>query len=57
MDMKRQISTATSDFRQLIEAGYLYVDKTRYVHQMVRESLQNYFFISRPRRYGKSLFC
>ena len=24
---------------------------------MVRESLQNYFFISRPRRYGKSLFC
>ena len=55
--MKRQISTATSDFRQLIEAGYLYVDKTRYVHQMVRESLQNYFFISRPRRYGKSLFC
>ena len=57
MHMKRQISTATSDFRQLIEAGYLYVDKTRYVHQMVRESLQNYFFISRPRRYGKSLFC
>ena len=47
MHMKRQISTATSDFRQLIEAGYLYVDKTRYVHQMVRESLQNYFFISR----------
>ena len=46
--MKRQISTATSDFRQLIEAGYLYVDKTMYVHQMVRESLQNYFFISRP---------
>ena len=57
MHMKRQISTATSDFRQLIEAGYLYVDKTRYVHQMVKESLQNYFFISRPRRYGKSLFC
>ena len=57
MHMKRQISTATSDFRQLIEAGYLYVDKTRYVHQIVRESLQNYFFISRPRRYGKSLFC
>ena len=57
MDMKRQISTAASDFRQLIEAGYLYVDKTMYVHQMVRESLQNYFFISRPRRYGKSLFC
>ena len=55
--MKRQISTATSDFRQLIKAGYLYIDKTMYVYQMVRESLQNYFFISRPRRYGKSLFC
>ena len=55
--MKRGISTRVSDFKQLIEAKYLYVDKTRYIYQMVRESLQNYFFISRPRRYGKSLFC
>ena len=56
-NMKREISTSVSDFKQLIEAKYLYVDKTRYIYQMVRESLQNYFFISRPRRYGKSLFC
>ena len=52
-----KISTAASDFKQLIEAEYLYVDKTPYIYRMVRESLQNYFFISRPRRYGKSLFC
>ena len=56
-NMKREISTSVSDFKQLIEAKYLYVDKTRYIYQMVRESLQNYFFISRPRRCGKSLFC
>ncbi len=55
--MMNKISTAASDFKQLIEAEYLYVDKTPYIYRMVRESLQNYFFISRPRRYGKSLFC
>ena len=55
--MKRQISTRVSDFKQLIEEGSLYVDKTKYVYEMVKQKGNDYFFISRPRRYGKSLFC
>jgi hypothetical protein len=32
---------------------YLYVDKTRYIYQMVTQG--RYYFLSRPRRFGKSL--
>ncbi|MEZ4962734.1 MAG: AAA family ATPase [Saprospiraceae bacterium] len=41
------------DFRKIIEGGYVYVDKTRIIHQMI--STGNYYFLSRPRRFGKSL--
>lgn len=40
-------------FTKLREGGYLYVDKTAYVHQLIRDG--GYFFLSRPRRFGKSL--
>jgi hypothetical protein len=33
--------------------GFVYVDKTALVHKMVHEG--NYYFLSRPRRFGKSL--
>ena len=36
---------------------YIYVDKTKYIYSLVRSELKNYYFISRPRRYGKSLMC
>ena len=36
--MKRQISTRVSDFKQLIEEGSLYVDKTKYVYEMVKNT-------------------
>ena len=41
-------------FQGLREDGYVYVDKTQYVHQLV--SSGKYYFLSRPRRFGKSLF-
>ena len=55
--MKRHISTRISDFKQLVEEENIYIDKTQYVYQMVKQKGNDYFFISRPRRYGKSLFC
>ena len=55
--MRKQITTRVSDFKQLLEDGNLYVDKTRFVYDLVRQKGNDYFFISRPRRYGKSLFC
>ena len=40
-------------FSEIIENNLLYIDKTEYVYQMV--SSGKYFFLSRPRRFGKSL--
>lgn len=40
-------------FSEIIESNYLYIDKTEYVYRMA--SSGKYFFLSRPRRFGKSL--
>ncbi|SEL96881.1 PD-(D/E)XK nuclease superfamily protein [Butyrivibrio sp. ob235] len=50
----KPINTTISTFKNLIEADYVYVDKTEYIYNMVREPFGQYFF-SRPRRFGKSL--
>lgn len=41
------------DFQVLRDGGYLYVDKTREVYDLVESG--KYYFLSRPRRFGKSL--
>ena len=43
-----------SSFREIIEGNYAYVDKTEYALSMILQ--RGYYFISRPRRFGKSLF-
>ena len=40
-------------FDQIIEDGYVYVDKTDLVYKLVKEG--KIYFLSRPRRFGKSL--
>ena len=40
-------------FEQLIEDGYVYIDKTDMVYSLVTEG--KIYFLSRPRRFGKSL--
>lgn len=40
-------------FSKLIEEGYIYVDKTGFIAPLVRDG--GYYFLSRPRRFGKSL--
>ena len=42
------------DFKVIREGGYVYVDKTGFIPKLVNDS--NYYFFSRPRRFGKSLF-
>ncbi len=42
-----------SDFPRLRETGCVYVDKTHQIQQMATSGV--YFFLSRPRRFGKSL--
>jgi len=41
-------------FSDLRDGGYVYIDKTELMYKMVNEG--KYFFLGRPRRFGKSLF-
>lgn len=41
------------DFEKLRRVGFLYIDKTDLVYRLVKEGV--YYFLSRPRRFGKSL--
>ena len=52
--MARRLPIGMQDFRDIIENGFVYVDKTMYIWQLVNASKS--YFLSRPRRFGKSLF-
>jgi len=54
MKDERRLPIGVQSFEKLRESGFLYVDKTRYIHALVRSGGQ--YFLSRPRRFGKSLF-
>ena len=41
------------DFEKIRTGGYLYIDKTEHVYRLASEG--SYYFLSRPRRFGKSL--
>ena len=41
------------DFERIIQDGYVYVDKTDLVYRLANEG--HIYFLSRPRRFGKSL--
>ena len=43
-------------FSNIREGNYLYIDKTQYIVDF-REKKMKYVFLSRPRRFGKSLFA
>jgi hypothetical protein len=49
----RKYPTSLQDFEGIIKEGYVYVDKTEYIHKMTSQG--KYFFLSRPRRFGKSM--
>ena len=51
---KRKLPIGIQSFRKIREDGCYYVDKTAYAWRMVNEG--SHYFLSRPRRFGKSLF-
>lgn len=53
MVMKRKYPVGIQSFEKIREDGYLYVDKTKYVYEMITGGCP--YFLSRPRRFGKSL--
>lgn len=59
MDMMQQrqlYPIGIQTFQKIREGNYLYIDKTEYVYKMTH-SASSYVFLSRPRRFGKSLLA
>lgn len=49
----KKLPIGIQSFRNLRENGALYIDKTQLIYQLVSQG--QYYFLSRPRRFGKSL--
>ena len=49
----RKYPIGIQSFKELREGGYIYVDKTERIHDLITQG--KYYFLSRPRRFGKSL--
>ena len=54
IQQNRQLPTGEQRFEIIRERGLVYVDKTIYIPQLLRGA--GFYFLSRPRRFGKSLF-
>ena len=54
MNFNRKLPIGVQSFKDLREKHFLYVDKTDYVSRLINDS--KVYFLSRPRRFGKSLF-
>lgn len=50
----KKLPIGIQTFEKLREGDYLYADKTQFVYELAHSG-GNYFFLSRPRRFGKSL--
>ena len=51
---KRRLPIGIQTFREIREENCYYVDKTAHIRQLIDEG--KHYFLSRPRRFGKSLF-
>lgn len=51
--MLKRLPVGIQSFSEIINMDRLYIDKTAYIHKMT--DLSKYIFLSRPRRFGKSL--
>ena len=55
MEKKILYPIDTDKFANIREKGFVYVDKTQYIHDLTKSG-GTYYFLARPRRFGKSLF-
>ncbi|MCB9235500.1 MAG: ATP-binding protein [Bacteroidia bacterium] len=51
--MQKKLPIGVQEFSKLIKEEYLYVDKTEIIYNLINQGI--YYFLSRPRRFGKSL--
>jgi len=50
----KKLPIGIQTFRDIIEENYIYIDKTKTALELIEKG--RYYFLSRPRRFGKSLF-
>ena len=53
MQNLKKLPIGVQDFKEIREEDYLYVDKTEPIYKLITSG--KYYFLSRPRRFGKSL--
>jgi len=51
---RRKLPIGIQTLSEMIAEGHYYVDKTPFAHRLIERG--KYYFLSRPRRFGKSLF-
>ena len=54
MEITRKLPIGLQSFQDLREKDFIYVDKTQYIFRLIDNA--KVYFLSRPRRFGKSLF-
>jgi len=50
----KKLPIGLQTFSEIIQENYYYVDKTEFAYKLLTKG--KYYFLSRPRRFGKSLF-
>jgi hypothetical protein len=53
MKRLKKLPIGIQDYKKIIEGNYIYVDKTEYIYKLISSEVP--IFLSRPRRFGKSL--
>ena len=51
---RKQLNTSKYNFKGIINGNCMYVDKTKEIYSLISKQ-DGQFFLSRPRRFGKSL--
>jgi len=49
----KKLPIGIQDYKKIIEGNYIYVDKTKYIHDLISSEVP--IFLSRPRRFGQRL--
>jgi len=52
----KKLPIGIQNIGEILRKGYIYVDKTPFIYNLICKAEGKHYFLSRPRRFGKSLF-
>lgn len=55
LSKRKNLPIGIQSFKRIIEEDFVYIDKTKYIHELTKTGV--YYFLARPRRFGKTLLC